>query len=511
VIAQLNGYFGPHALVAVYAVPDVDGDGHVDLWLTYQGRSRIISGRTFQATGFSAIDAVATGSRMVPAVDLDQDGVIDAVSGNGQGTGVRYHSMRTGAFLFERPNQSGITVSAGSSRVIGDLNGDGYPEFALTTGFLDVFIFRGDDGRFFRLHDVGSSASGGGLQPAIAPFHDDNGDGFVDYVLADAVTSFVPVINGRTGGALCIFQGGTLDPPFAPGQPEGFGRQVDVVGDVDSDGVPDLVVGCHNSNALLPSGARILDPGRTRLVSGQTGLTLWTTTGATWAAPPANLGGAAWSSGGDVDGDGYLDVLHYSGNNSAIVRSSRTAEMLWRVVNRDPQDPHFGLSLLGLLPDIDGDGDGYDDMYGIGEDSLLVLLAGGPVSIDRAACPGSQNGLGREAVLDWQGPLAVGRTFQDIAVTDGVPGALTLLFAAPRGGGAPAALVPLCLSSPAQRLGAPRTLDLAGSVVQRLDWAAPWSQVFQPWIDLDVQAIYRDPLGPNGFAITNALRVHLSP
>ena len=29
--------------------------------------------------------------------------------------------------------------------------------------------------------------------------------------------------------------------------------------------------------------------------------------------------------------------------------------------------------------------------------------------------------------------------------------------------------------------------------------------------DLDVQAIYRDPLGPNGFAITNALRVHLSP
>jgi hypothetical protein len=297
-----------------------------------------------------------------------------------------------------------------------------------------------------------------------------------------------------------LFPGGTLDPPFAAGQSEGFGRSIDVVGDADQDGVQDLVVGCETLNSLLPSGARILDSGRTRVVSGQTGQVIWTTVGAARAAPPANIGGTFGSSGGDVDGDGV----------SYIVRSTRTVEVLWRVVLRDPQDPLYHVQLWGLLPDIDGDG--YDDFYGITEGvGPIVFLAGGPVSIDRAACPGSTNGLGQTAVLDWQGPLAVGRTYQDIAVTGGIPGALLLLFAAETAGGLPGALTPLCIASPAQRLGAPQTFDLAGHATQRLDWNAPWSLVFQPWIDLDVQAIYRDPFGPTGLAVTNALRVHLSP
>ena len=498
-----NGRF----LQGVYSVPDVDGDGRNDLWMVYLNQARIISSATLIPTGAQAIDTSIPNAAMVPAVDLDQDGVVDAVIGNGQGTGVRYYSMRTGAFLYERPNPTGIIMSSASSRVLGDLNGDGHDEFALTTGFMDVFLFRGIDGQFFRFHGVGASGVSGGWQSSAVPFHDVDGDGVIDYALADAVASVLVVISGRTGAAVGDFQGGVLPPPYAPGQPEGFGRTVDCVGDVDLDGVPELVVGCHNRVPILASGAPTLDFGRTKLISGRTGQVVWMTEGASWAAQPAQLGGAFGSSGGDVDGDGAHDILHYPSNDAAIVRSSRTGEVLWRGMVRDPQDPLFGVGFRRILPDIDGDG--YDDFYGL-EHSNLVLLAGGPVSIDRAFCPGSMNGLGREAVLDWRGPLAVERTYQDIALTDGFPGALALLFAAPRGG-APAALAPLCLASPAQRLGAPRVLDVAGNLVQRLDWGAPWSQVFQPWADIEVQAIYRDPLGSASFAVSNALRVHLSP
>lgn len=507
VIADVFAFWGP-SINSVHVVPDVNGDGQPDLWFVYSQQARIVCGRSFQPTSLQAHDPSASGP-MQPCVDLDGDGVVDGVVSGGQGTSVRYYSMRTGALLFQRQNPYGITVASGPVRLIGDLNGDGLPEFSLTTGFRDVFIFDGGDGSFLRLHAVGASFNAVTFWPAIAPIHDDDGDGVGDYVLANAVANALQVVCGRTGSTLRMLVGGTLGPPFAPGQPEGFGRTVDVIGDIDLDGVPDLVVGCHTLSAFLPSGVRIVDPGRTKIVNSMTGQVIWMTEGDTWAAPPASLGGAFGLSGGDLDGDGFLDVLHAASFDCAIFRSGRTAEVLWRVLDRDPQDPFFGLSLRGILPDIDRDG--HDDMYGIIAPNRVLLLAGGPVEIDRQACPGTTNSLAREARLDWQGPLAVGRTHQDLALTGGFPGALALVFAAPSGTGLPATLAPLCLCSPVQRLGGVRVLDVAGGLVQRIDWGAPWSQLFQPWLDLEVQAVYRDPLGASGLAVTNAVRVHLSP
>lgn len=99
-----------------------------------------------------------------------------------------------------------------------------------------------------------------------------------------------------------------------------FGHSL-ATGDLDNDGLADIVVGAPNSFA---------SQGMTRAYSGRTGAQLF-------ALAFAKYSGTSVASGGDVDGDGHDDFV-VSGDGFARVRSGATGQSLWFVANQGADD-----------------------------------------------------------------------------------------------------------------------------------------------------------------------------
>lgn len=111
-----------------------------------------------------------------------------------------------------------------------------------------------------------------------------------------------------------------------------FGHSL-ATGDLDDDGLADIIVGAPNSFAAN---------GMTRAYSGRTGAQLF-------ALAFAKYSGISVASGGDLDGDGHDDVV-ISGDGFARVRSGATGASLWFVANQGVDD-------LVLIPgDVNQDG-----------------------------------------------------------------------------------------------------------------------------------------------------------
>jgi hypothetical protein len=150
---------------------------------------------------------------------------------------------------------------------------------------------------------VDADATGGAFAGMFVSVPGDlNGDGIPDVYVSDwsngakgPSTGRIYVYSGKDGRPLYTLTGETAG--------DGFGSSPAVAGDVDGDGVPDLIVGAWQYAGAAISG------GRAYLYSGKDGHLIKTFTCRT----PGDTFGFDAVAVGDVDGDGTIDFLITSG------------------------------------------------------------------------------------------------------------------------------------------------------------------------------------------------------
>jgi len=199
---------------------------------------------------------------------------------------------------------------------------------------------------------------------------DVDGDGFGDVILGDAfaasqgpVTGQAVVFSGASGEVLLSFTGSAAE--------DRFGTAVGGAGDVNRDGHDDVIVGATQEASFGPG------PGYARVFSGLDGAVLHELTG---DSPGDRFGGAV-SGAGDVDADGYADVIvgaYFDDDGgmdtgSARVFSGRTGGLLHDFDGASAGD-QLGRSVSAAG---DVDADGYGDLFvGSPFDRTVAFFAG---------------------------------------------------------------------------------------------------------------------------------------
>lgn len=279
-------------------------------------------GRCSSSTGGRLLNVGRSGR------DLNGDGYADVVVGGpAAGAGRAYVFMgRQGGGVEPTPDG---TLTAGSSgdvfghaSIPGDLNGDGFADVAVGAyryGATDtgrVYVYFGGAGATFNTGvDATLTGAGANAQLAASAGGDVNGDGYADLIVGAFEYPAGP-------GSVYVYLGGagtfdtTFDARFV-GAVAGdeFGVSV-AVGDVNGDGFADVVAGAMGYDGTST------DVGAAYVYYGS-GLPIDTTAdGMLQGGAMQDYFGQSVACGGDVNGDGYDDVVvgaHEQDNPSASV------------------------------------------------------------------------------------------------------------------------------------------------------------------------------------------------
>lgn len=393
-----------------------------------------------------------------------------------------------------------LSESGGGVAGVGDVDGDGFDDVAVGAHHSDengshsgsVRVYSGADGSLIHLM-VGDEA-GDDLGHAVAAAGDVNGDGVPDIIAGahdNADPGTVRVYSGVDGSVLREFAGTSAS--------DFFGRAVAGAGDLDGDGHDDVLVGAPQDDA---SGA---NAGRAWAFSSADGSVLHA-----WSGDSPDDGfGAAVSAAGDFDGDGCLDVMVGApgdddagmGTGRVTVYSGADGSVLGTIDGNSPGQ-RLGVS-LDRGDDMDGDGRPeliigvpYDDAGALDAGLVKVLSGSAPTW---TALPGGLPGAAGLPALSAKGLLAAG-----------TPGALTLLGAAPL---APCALFASLGSAPVQFKGglleaSPPVLQLGLSTAVDGTLVLPWS-AWPPGLPAGLALVFQygilDAGAPAGVALSNAV------
>ena len=315
---------------SISSAGDVNGDGYSDFIIGASGYSSS-KGRVYIFYGGISIDNIAdviftgqtVGSKFGISVsgagDVNGDGYSDVVigaSGFNTNTGKAYiyyggSSMDTipdvtinGSALNDN---FGISVSGA-----GDINGDGYSDVLI--GADGAFMNYGEIKLFYgstSMDNIPDYSNGGStnskLGHSVSAAGDLNGDGYSDFI-AGAYG-----YNSSTGIAY-IFYGGAVFPGnvnltlSGENTNNNFGYSVSSAGDVNGDGYSDIIIGAYQYNvsqgkAYIYYGGIIMDNSADVIL---------------YSEFSNNYFGYSVSNAGDVNNDGYSDVIVgaplYNGN-----------------------------------------------------------------------------------------------------------------------------------------------------------------------------------------------------
>ena len=376
----INGeVVGDYSGYSVSSAGDVNGDGLADLivgyfWSFYtEGRSYIIFGKsdgaavnlTTIASGFGGFindeAGYAFGGYSVSSAgDVNGDGLADLIVGaygndtiaadagrsyvvfgkNGNTTAVSLTDIAvgTGGFAINgeaASDGSGISVSSA-----GDVNGDGLADLIVGASGNDItasgagrsyVVFGKSDGTVVNLSTIVAGTGGFAINgeaadhrsgASVSSAGDINGDGLADLIVgaygvgrsyivfgkSDTTTVNLATIAAGTGGF--AINGETTD--------DESGYSVSSAGDVNGDGLADLIVGANKNDATAT------DAGRSYVVFGKSDTTAVSPTDiaagtggfAINGEAAGDYSGVSVSSAGDVNGDGLADLIVGAYGNS---------------------------------------------------------------------------------------------------------------------------------------------------------------------------------------------------
>ena len=270
---------------------------------------------------------------------------------------------------------------------LGDINGDGIPDLAVAAPFQDgdfvstqtsygkpqnvgkIFLLDGSNLSILNeLNDpefeqIQVQHFGGQLGASMTPVADLNGDGIADLIagvphhvadpkgdeqLINAGEAFV--FSGKDGAVLF-----TLTDP-TPEEDGRMGAAVAGLGDVDADGVPDLLVGVPGKDIGGEDG--IVNVGVAYVFSGKSGQVIRTLNHPSAGGSEAGAAfGSAVANAGDVDKDGVSDMLIGApGEGHVYVFSGKTGNLIFDIVGPFVEHLHsFGAAVAGGM-DFNRDG-----------------------------------------------------------------------------------------------------------------------------------------------------------
>ncbi|MCA8980759.1 MAG: FG-GAP repeat protein [Planctomycetes bacterium] len=465
---------------SVTGLGDLDGDGRDDLAVgayakdangTDSGAVYVFSGATgaqlFRFLGGSAGDHF--GYAVAAAGDVNGDGTPDLLVGSrgedlgGPNAGAALVlSGANGSLIHRVEGQAAHDLFGSAVCSLGDLDGDGLPEFAVGARWNDtngenagcVGVFRGSDGS--QLIQLDGLAAGNLFGSSLACAGDLNGDGLNELLVGSPGADLF----GSNSGCVQAFSGANGAELFRwLGDQAGDALGVSVAGaaDVDGDGIPDVLAGAVGADAGGTSSGAVY------VYSGANGSRLTVVDGTT----TGERMGYAVAMLGDLSADGKAEVLLGA----------------------------YGDANKGSLT---------------GKADVVSLACLAPTNY----CVAALNGAGTNARISLEGSPSVAANDFTLAVSGARAQQFGVFYYGTQAMQAPFGNGFRCVDGQIFRLPA-QQLDAAGAGSYTLDLASPPDQptgiaagdalYFQFW--------YRDPGGPLGAGVnfSDALRVHFCP
>lgn len=319
---------------------DVNGDGYADVLTTVRnGALRIYPGGpggTSQTP--QVLDAPFDSTRFgesAAASDVDGDGFVDVVVGSPGSDGIYLYRGSPSGLLPAPTLLTGPRGSEfGASVIAADMNGDGFADLFVAARIAATSFF------------VPGSASGLGTPVRLGfdagragamPVGDFNGDGYDDVFIAPTVL---------LGGAVGLRADRAISHPLIRGP----------IGDMNGDGVADMLTLSSGGDYLLSNIA----------FGGAT----WP--GASMPVRATELAPSPSFAPGDYNGDGFSDLVYRGAAQLSVRSGSATGSLVsteqWPGFGTAPSDGAIGVG--------DVDGDGYDDLLSFNNANTFFITRG---------------------------------------------------------------------------------------------------------------------------------------